>query len=404
MQKLKLTDALVQRATLRDGQSDQVIWDTEVTGFGLRIRAASKSFLLAYRPRGEGRAANMKRLKIGAADAMKVAEARSLARIELGKVASGLDPQAERAKKRARETFILSALLDRYEADLERRRYVNRKVVLAGLRGKMRSLLTRDVREITSIDVASILERLEKAGQPGAAQDLRSRARAFFTWCMTKPRVLSANPFSGIRKQRSTRADRIAADKSGRALDDAELRAVWLACPPDRSFGRLVRFLILTGCRRGEGAGLTWQMIDRKRAVIELPAQFVKQGRGHVVPITDALAEVLDACPKVAGSALVFASARTGGKMSGWTKLRQGVECDASVSFTLHDLRRTFRTGLSRLGVDLETAELALGHARTNLEAIYNRDQAGEVLRVAFQKWADHVSSVVCIPAPSVFD
>jgi integrase len=402
--KNKLTDALVQRATLPAGQSDQIIWDTEVTGFGLRIRASSKSFLLAYRPRGEGRAANTKRLKIGAADAMKVAEARSLARIELGKIASGLDPQEQRAKRRNRQTFVVSTLLDGYAADLERRGYVNRKGVLASLRAKMRSLLTRDVREITSFELAAIIERLEKAGQSGAAQDFRSRSRAFFTWCMTKPRVLSANPFAGIRKERATRADRLAADKSGRALDDAELRAVWLACPLDRSFGRLVRFLVLTGCRRGEGAGLTWQMIDRERAIIELPAQFVKQGRGHVVPITAELAEVLDACPTIAGSDLVFTSARTRGKMSGFNKMVAALVRTSEVKFSLHDLRRTFRTGLSRLGVDLETAELALGHARTNLEAIYNRDQAGEVLRAAFQKWADHVSSAVSFTSVSVFD
>jgi integrase len=389
--KQKLTDAAVQRAALPAGQSDLVIWDTEVTGFGLRVRASSKSFILAYRPRGAGRAGNTKRLKLGSPETVKVAEARSLARVELGKVASGVDPQQERAKGKERQTFVLSALLDRYEADLERRGYVNRKVVMSGLRAKMKSLLPRDVREITSVELAAIVERLEKAEQSGAAQDFRSRSRAFFTWCMTKPRVLTSNPFLGIRKERSTRADRLAKADRGRALSDQELAAVWRAAPLDRSFGRLIRFFILTGCRRGEGAGLTWQMVDREKEVINLPAQFVKQGRGHVVPITDELAEILDACPTLAGSDFVFASAKTGGKVSGWTKLVAAIEKTAKVDFSLHDLRRTFRTGLSRLGVDVETAELALGHARTNLEAIYNRDTAEATLRDAFERWSAHV-------------
>jgi integrase len=197
----------------------------------------------------------------------------------------------------------------------------------------------------------------------------------------------------GIRKERSTRADRLAKADRGRALSDQELAAVWRAAPLERSFGRMVRFFILTGCRRGEGAGLTWQMVDRKKNVINLPAQFVKQGRGHVVPITDELAEILDACPTLAGSDFVFASAKTGGKVSGWTKLVAGIEKTAKVDFSLHDLRRTFRTGLSRLGVDVETAELALGHARTNLEAIYNRDTAEATLRDAFKRWSAHVRS-----------
>ena len=395
MNKIRLTDAVVQRAALGDGQTDRVIWDTEVSGFGLRIRAASKTFILAYRPIGAGRAANMKRLKLGSADGLKVADARTLARVEIGRISSGVDPQAQRAEARRRETSSLSSLLDRYEADLERRGYVNRKVVMSGLRTKMRALLARDAREITSADLAAIVERYERAEKAGAAHDFRSRARAFFTWCVTKPRVIASNPFLGVRKERATRSDRLAAAERGRALTDPELAAVWHAADPMRAFGRLIRFYILTGCRRGEGAGLTWQMVNRKRGMIELPAQFVKQGRGHDVPITDELAAVLDACPIIAGSDFVFASPRTGRRMSGWTKLVADLEKEAKVSFGLHDLRRTFRTGLSRLGIDVDTAELALGHARSNLEAVYNRDKAEAILGDAFERWSKHVATCV---------
>ena len=71
------------------------------------------------------------------------------------------------------------------------------------------------------------------------------------------------------------------------------------------------------------------------------------------------------------------------------------------MNFTLHDLRRTFRTGLSRLGVDREIAELALGHAREDLEARYNRDDCEAALRRAFDAWGAHVQKV---RAPSVLD
>ena len=94
--------------------------------------------------------------------------------------------------------------------------------------------------------------------------------------------------------------------------------------------------------------------------------------------------------------------------MSGWSKIMdpndQRTEGGAStrtpgfvkasgVHFTLHDLRRTFRTGLSRLGVDREIAELALGHAREDLEARYNRDGCEDALRLAFCRWSEHVES-----------
>ncbi|WP_294644291.1 hypothetical protein [uncultured Aureimonas sp.] len=61
----------------------------------------------------------------------------------------------------------------------------------------------------------------------------------------------------------------------------------------------------------------------------------------------------------------------------------------------IHDIRRTFRTGLSRLGIDTETAERAIGPARAELLQIYDRDGAEDKLRAAFEAWATHVAKIV---------
>ncbi len=395
MPKLKLTDASVGHSTLPPDKVDLVLWDTEVAGFGLRIRPASKTFIVAYRPAGAGRSANMKRMKIAPAGAVKVAEARKLARIELGKIAAGADPLAVRSATKQRSKARLDDLLDRYAKDLERRNYVNSKVVIANLRRRMAHLLNRDVANITGADLVAIIEKAEAGGRPGAAQSFRQLARAFFSWVVTKAKVLKENPLAGYRRERPTRADRVAKKTHGRAFTDAELATIWQVSDPETAFGRLVRFWALTGCRRGEGAGLTWSMVDRTRGVIDLPAAFVKQGRGHVVPIAPALAELLDACPRDARSDLVFASPRTGGKMGGFTQLLDRLRKATGFVVFPHDLRRTFRTGLSRLDIDVDTAELALGHARGDLEAIYNRDDAHDRLRLAFDTWAAHVERIV---------
>ena len=136
-------------------------------------------------------------------------------------------------------------------------------------------------------------------------------------------------------------------------------------------------------------------MLNSAENVFDLPAVFVKQGRGHKVPVAPALQAILDLCCRDARSALVFPSVRTGGEMSGWTKSMKAFTAKAEVDFTLHDLRRTFRTGLSRLGVDVDTAEIAIGHARADLEAIYNRDDALDRLHGAFAQWADRVVALV---------
>jgi integrase len=396
--KTKLTDAVAARATLEPGKSDAVIWDADVTGFGLRIRPQGKSWIVAYRPAGAGRTANTKRVKLGPLSAMRCAEARNLARVTLGKVASGGDPLAERRDAKRKGHSRVDDLLGRYDEDLARRGYVNRKVVVSGLRNRLAPFLRRDIAEVAAADLVEIIEALEKDGAPGAASDFRSRCSAFLSWCVSKARVLDRNPLTGYRRTRATRADRISQSQHGRALSPQEIAAVWRAADQGTTLGRMLRFLVLTGCRRGEAAGLARGMIDADRRVIRLPATFTKQGRDHVVPYGDALQAVLDACPVDGRSDLVFASPRTGGPVKGWSQLLAGVRKDLGFPLQIHDLRRTVRTGMSRLGVDTEIAELALGHARGDLEAIYNRDDAQERLRNGFLMWEAHVLGLAATP------
>lgn len=392
----KLTDAIARQASLPPGRNDFIIWDSDVTGLGLRLRTKARTWILVYRPVGAGRTSNSKRLKLASLSHVpSVSDARKLARIALGRIATGADPAAERAEQKRKVNARISELLDAYERDLERRGYVNRKVVMTSLRMRLAKYLTRDIRELTGAELARIIEGLNSSGKPGAAEDFRSRCRAFLTYCVTKAKIIQTSPLAGYRKERATRADRLQVAQHGRSLSDREVAAVWLAADPDTVFGRLVRFLILTGCRRGEGAGLAWAIISPEERLIRLPAEALKQGRDHIVPIAPALQDVLDACHLDSRSDLVFASGKTGGKISGWKQFRLPLCERSGVDFTYHDLRRTFRTGLSRLGVSDEIAELALGHARGKLEAIYNRDDSVAQLRKAFTLWADHVSRVV---------
>lgn len=400
MAKMKLTDAAVSRLALAPGQTDVMIWDAELPGFGLRMRPAGRAWTIGYRPAGTGREGMFKRLKIGSPEVLKAAEARAHARTVLAQIALGADPLAERAKAKAKAatTTTLGQVLDRYETSLERRGYVNRRTVMATLRNRMAGLLKREIATVTGAELAEIIAGVEAAGKPGAAKDFRTVSRAFFGWALSDARVVAVNPLAGYRKQRSTRADKVAQEEHGRALSDVELAAVWKAADPATTVGRLVRFYVLTGCRRGEGAGLTRAMLDRPALLVRLPAIFVKQARGHIVPITPALAGLFDSCIVDSRSDLLFPSSRTGGKMSGWSKMLAALQRDSGVEFGFHDLRRTLRTGMSRLGVDVDTAELAIGHAREDLEKIYNRDDAIDALRSAFGKWSAHVESVTTVP------
>jgi integrase len=105
---------------------------------------------------------------------------------------------------------------------------------------------------------------------------------------------------------------------------------------------------------------------------------------------------VLEAQPRDT-TGLVFASTRRQGetKLSGWTKLVGRAVKTSGVDFRLHDLRRTVRTLMSRLGVSEEAAELAIGHVRRGLVGTYNKDQAWISRADAFERVSEHVAKIV---------
>jgi hypothetical protein len=63
--------------------------------------------------------------------------------------------------------------------------------------------------------------------------------------------------------------------------------------------------------------------------------------------------------------------------------------------FTLHDLRRTFRTGLGRLGVPPHVAELCINHVRKGMSAIYDRHTYQSEIASALAQWSEHLTAIV---------
>ena len=90
-----------------------------------------------------------------------------------------------------------------------------------------------------------------------------------------------------------------------RALSADELRTVWNACD-DSDYGRIVRLLILTGCRREEIGGLRWSEINLDAGTITLPAERCKNGREHVLTLPDVALDIIRAVPRRDGRDHVF--------------------------------------------------------------------------------------------------
>jgi integrase len=166
-----------------------------------------------------------------------------------------------------------------------------------------------------------------------------------------------------------------------------------------------VRLLILMGQRRGETAALQDLYYSDNQQTVTLPADVTKNGREHTFPVGPMAAEILARnVRKERPSSLLFQAVGSDNPFSGWSKCKAELDKLAPIApWTLHDLRRTFRTTLGQLKVRPDIAERLVNHvsARTDMEETYDLYTYLPEMREAMEKWEAFVQSV-CIDAPTV--
>ena len=390
-----ITERQIKTVLMAGVAKRRIVWDGSITGLGLRLfPSGATSWVYVFRPKGAKRGTPSSTLTIGSWPAIGITDARAAARIHAGKIALGGDPAAELREKRLQPRRLLAYALDEFEANLKRRRIVNTKSAMSALRRGLAPWMAREVETLSRAMIVDRIEALEALGKPGAAIELRRASRTFLEWCLTKGLVAN-NVLAGLRRPKVSRAERLDdAERKGRALNDAEIRAVWVAAGTLGAFGGLIRLAMLTGMRRGELASLTWDAIQADRVVIH--AHGTKTGVRHEVPLTALMRNVIQAQSRTT-STLVFPSTRRHGKgqFGGWTSLVKSAIRASGVDFHLHDLRRTVRTRMSQLGVSEEIAELAIGHLRRGLVGVYNKDEAWTKRTEAFELVSNAVATIV---------
>src|SRR5262249_28290705 len=396
----KLTEKRLAGAR-KPATGQTVLWDSAITGLGVRILpGGSKPCWLQYRPQHGKRtpsgAVMSRAVRIGTWPSISLADARKRAHDLAGQVARGQDPAAEREETQRRASSTLRTLLAAdgpYYRELEERHIVSRKVILSGLNRGLHRLLSQDVADLTRADFVAAIAAVKAAGKPGAAAELRKYCRGFLEWCVSSG-CAHHNVLAGLRTPRRSRAERLAAaSNGGRALSDDEIRALWQATGNLGSFGALVRLALLTALRRGELAQLERTRALRVDRIVVQP-EHAKTGAQHEVPLTELMRSIIAGEP-ITPSPLLFPSSKTGGRLKGWTKLVAKLQQASGVDFRLHDLRRTARTLMSKLGVAEDIAELAIRHVRDDLVRRYNKDEAWEGRSDAFTRVSDHVKVLI---------
>lgn len=159
---------------------------------------------------------------------------------------------------------------------------------------------------------------------------------------------------------------------------------------------KALEFLILTATRSGEVRGATWQEIDLQARTWTVPAERMKAGKEHTVPLCDDAVKLLENLPRFEGSDLIFPGAR-GGVLSdvALTKPIRAIGLDA----TVHGFRSTFRDWCAEsTNYPNEVAEMALAHTVSNaVERAYRR---GDLLAKRSRLMADW-SKFINTPAKS---
>ncbi len=391
------------------------IADAGMPGLRLVIQpkpSSAKSWCVRYRYGGRPR-----KLTLGPYPLVDLVKARGRAKDALEAIERGEDPAAEKKATKARHDPAVDQdgfgpLVQRwlYTDVIPRTRRWRDVAGLLGLLvdpenskpakpafrvvpgGLVARWAERPVDAIRRRDVITIIDECRLRGTGIVANRVLSVLGRFFAWCCERD-IVSGSPTYGIRKP-------VAEPSRERVLTDDELAAVWRAAADGSPFGDLVRLLILTAARRAEVAGMNWPEIDLVTCAWTLPGPRTKNGRPHLVPLSDIAVEILERVPHYKGGTYLFG---LGGEtpFSGFS--RSKARFDAKVKkaegqtlapWTLHDLRRTVATGMARLGVLPHVVEAVLNHvsgSKAGVAGIYNLWTYDLEKREALELWARHV-------------
>lgn len=395
----ELTDAWLR--ALRPPETGRTeVWDGRVRGLVLRLTPGGTA---TWSVRLRTTSGKRTRPKLGTWPALGIADARKLALAAIGQIQGGADPveekrvaREERAARAAAPSVAerlgewraarAAAWSARYAAEVER--LCNKEIVP--------KLGARPLAETTRADWTALLAA-KHAKAPGVGAMLYRTAAAFLNFAEVRGWI--SVPLLP-RKGASVIAP--AVEARARVLSDAELLAIWNAGNGRSAKLRaFVHLLVMTACRESEAADLAAGELDLEAARWSIPGSRTKNGRGIVLPlhpllVADLRAVMPDIDPLAPDYRLLGAIAGSG--FRGFSKLKEAIDKSAGITgWRWHDLRRTARTGMTRLGVSSEHAEAALNHvsARSALERTYDRHDYQPEVIAALSRWQGHVAALL---------
>ncbi len=356
-------------------------------------------------------------LGLGSPPAVSLAMAREMALENRGKAMTGGDPLAEKRKARAALTFkdavdrYLETKLSEFKSEKHRKQWgATLKTYALPVLGKMR------VADITVQDVLRVLEPIWQE-KTETAKRLRGRIESVLSWATVAGYRTGDNParWKGNLSEILPKPSKVAKTKHHPAVALSDLPDWWAALSKRAgTAARALEFLTLTGARSGDVRGMTWDDVDfgssdhtsaagEAKAVWSIPADRMKNGREHRVPLSVEAVALLRSLPRMNDTQLVFPAERGGplSDMSISSVIRRMQEMEEKAGrkgfldpqskrpAVPHGLRSTFRQWTAEHGYPRDMAEIALAHwIGSDVERTYQRADMLERRRAMMSDWA----------------
>ena len=381
------------------------------SGFAVRVTSAgTKSFVWFHRVEGRPHLETIGRWdENGKGGSLSVLAAITAAKARADAIRSGdADPRPARTRTVENGNLpdgqTIADLLDDYVA-----RYVEKDAKLRSadtIKRTFERLVKPAIGKVGIYDirrshVVAMLDNIADESGPVMADRTLAYLRKAFNWRATRDDEFQPPIAKGMAR---TKPKELARD---RVLADDEIRDLWAALDEidgPACYAAYIRFLLYTAARRTEASAMQWAELDGD--VWTVPAERYKTKQKHAVPLSKRARQLIGKAPDAAA---LFVFSTDGGKtaLSGYSKAksildakiaelrRKGAGRKPIDPWTLHDLRRTARSLMSRANVSADHAERAIGHVIAGVRGVYDRHDYLDEKREAFEALAGQIDRIL---------
>lgn len=402
---MRLTDDIIRRQSCPTGKAQHFIWDDLVAGYGVRLTPHAKAYVIQWREGGRKvRTTFAVPLDNGQAQRrwrqLSAPEARAEAqKLLLDKVTTtdGGQPLAKAMRQwaEAGKADWSPRFADKVTRIVEV--WITGEPLKRGTKSPaeeraIRELGRKTVASVKRADMLTLLDAMKASDRMAVGQEVFAIVCMFYNWAIERE-IATHNP--AINRLKLVGGRRV----RKRFLTDAELVTVWHAFASE-GYPAFPAFqlLVYTGARRKEVTHATWAEFDLKAGTWTIPAERSKNRLAHTIALSPQALALVKAQPRTSDDH-VFIGARDGRVFDFHHALVDRIRQRTPDlgDWRLHDLRRTMRTGLARLGVSQVVAEMCLNHVtvKTGLVGVYDAYDYRDDCAKAWKKWGAHVAKLL---------